>query len=101
MMEDFAVIGKRLPRIDATEIVTGEAKYIDDVRRPRMLHGKILRSRYPHARILNIDTSKADRLPGIKAVITAEDTPKLLYGVPQIFDEIQIVDQVLIRTWHV
>ena len=75
-MPELSVIGKRLPRIDAVEKVTGEAKYVVDLTLPRMLFGRILRSPHPHATILNIDASKAERLPGVKAVIAAEDTPK-------------------------
>lgn len=89
MDEPLAVVGKRLPRVDAIELVTGEAKYIDDIVLPKMLYGKILRSAHPHAKILKIDISKAEKLPGVKAVITAKDTPRLKYGVPQIFDEIR------------
>ena len=69
-MEKYSVIGKSLPRKDAVLKVTGEAKFTDDITLPRMLYGKILRSPYPHARILNINTSKAEKLPGVKGVIT-------------------------------
>lgn len=89
MSDDFSVVGKRVQRVDGKALITGEAKFIDDIVIPNMLFGKILRSSYPHAKILNIDTSKAEKLPGVKAVITAADTPKLKYGIPQIFDEIR------------
>lgn len=89
MGDAFSVVGKSVPQIDGVELITGEAKFADDIVLPRMLYGKILRSAHPHAKILNIDTSKAEKLPGVKAVITAEDTPKLRYGIPQIFDEIR------------
>ncbi len=72
-MAEFSVIGKRLPRVDAREKVTGQARYAADLELPNMLWGKVLRSPYPHARILNIDTSKAERLPGVKAVVTGKD----------------------------
>ena len=75
-MERLSVVGKSTPRVDALEKVTGKAKYGVDVELPRMLHAKVLRSRYPHAKILSIDTSKAEKLPGVMAVITAEDTLK-------------------------
>jgi len=68
------VIGKRLPRIDAVEKATGTALYLGDLRIPGMLCGKILRSPYPHARILKVDTSRAEGLPGVRAVITGKDT---------------------------
>jgi 4-hydroxybenzoyl-CoA reductase alpha subunit len=74
MTRDYVNIGKRLPRVDAIVKATGEAKYAGDLFLPGMLHGKILRSPYPHARILHIDTSKAKRRSGVCAVVTAEDT---------------------------
>ncbi len=72
-MEDYSVIGKRIPRVDGLAKVTGEAKYAADYEMPGMLWCKIARSPYAHAKILNIDTSMAKRLPGVKAVITGED----------------------------
>ena len=72
-MAEYSVVGKPLPRIDGKIKATGEAKFTDDAMLPGMLYGKILRSPYPHARILNIDTGKAKVLPGVKAVITGED----------------------------
>ena len=76
MTEELKVVGKSVPRIDALEKVTGKAKYGVDVELPRMLYAKVLRSKYAHARILSIDTSEAERLPGVKAVITGKDMPK-------------------------
>ncbi len=67
-MEQLSVVGKSTPRIYALEKVTGKAKYGVDVELPGMLHVKVLRSKYPHARILSIDTSEAEKLPGVKAV---------------------------------
>ena len=81
MSTDYAVIGKRLPRIDAWEKATGEAVYVSDFKRPGMLTAKVLRSAIPHGRILDIDTSKAERLPGVKAVITGKDGPGVYFGV--------------------
>lgn len=72
-MEEYSVIGKRVPRIDAREKVMGEAKYAADYSLPGMLWAKVARSPYAHAKILNIDTSKAEKLPGVKAVITGRD----------------------------
>lgn len=71
----FNAVGQKIPKKDAPLKVTGQALYIDDLELPGMLYGKILFSKYPHARILNIDTSKAERLPGVKAVVTAKDFP--------------------------
>ena len=89
MSETYSVIGKRVPQTDGISLITGEAKFADDIVLPNMLYGKILRSSHPHAKILNIDTSKAEKLTGVKAVITHQDTPHLRYGVPQIYDEIR------------
>ncbi|HLA28755.1 MAG TPA: molybdopterin cofactor-binding domain-containing protein [Syntrophales bacterium] len=79
-MEKYSVIGKSLPRVDAVVKVTGDAKYTADMMLPGMLYGKILRSPHPHAKILNIDVSKAKRLPGVRAVITGNDTPGKTFG---------------------
>jgi CO/xanthine dehydrogenase Mo-binding subunit len=67
----YNVIGKPVPRIDAKDKVTGAAKYSADVNLPGQLWGKFLRSPYSHARIKRIDTSKAEKLPGVRAVLTA------------------------------
>ncbi len=72
-MQQYSVVGKPLPRIDGKIKATGEAKFTDDLVLPGMLCGKILRSPYPHARIVNIDTSQARALPGVRAVITGND----------------------------
>ncbi len=74
------VIGQRLPKLDAPDKATGRTVYGHDVRLPGMLHGRILYSRYPHARILNVDVSRALQLPGVKAVITAADNPRTKFG---------------------
>ncbi|MEK9138390.1 MAG: molybdopterin cofactor-binding domain-containing protein, partial [Bacteroidota bacterium] len=67
-------------KVDAVGQVTGAAKYTDDFMLPRMLFGKILRSPHAHARILSIDTSKAEKLPGVVAVMTGKELPTA-YGV--------------------
>ena len=91
-MKEYSVVGKSLPRIDGVAKATGEAKYTADLELPGMLHGKILRSPYPHAKILNIDTSKAQRLRGVRAVITGKDTAGKTIGcipeLPQTMDEL-------------
>jgi len=79
-VNDLSIISKRYPRIDAKDKVTGKAKYIDDYRFSGMLYGRILRSPYPHARVLKIDFSRAQRMTGVRAVVTAQDTPKKKYG---------------------
>ncbi len=73
MDQNFSVIGKRLPRVDARSKATGEAIYTIDIELPKMLYGKILRSPLPHAKIVHIDSSRAEQLPGVKAVITWKD----------------------------
>ena len=73
-MGAYSVVGKGSRRIDTTAKATGEVLFTADLTLPRMLIGKVLRSPYPHARIVNIDTSRAERLPGVKAVITGKDT---------------------------
>ncbi len=90
-MIERSVVGKDTPRIDARLKVTGAAIYTDDMSLPGMLHGAILRSPLPHALIRNIDVSAAERIPGVKAVITGKDVPSIRYGnwrlVPESQDE--------------
>lgn len=82
------VLNTRAPKLDAPDKATGRAKYADDLSMPGMLFGAMLHSPLAHARILNIDTSKARRLPGVKAVVTAEEAGLTKYGVsPARYDE--------------
>ena len=74
---DFKVLGTRPIRHDALDKVTGQARYGADINLPGMLHAKILRSPHAHARIKSIDASRALALPGVKAVATSADLPKL------------------------
>ena len=78
---DTSTIGRETPQIGARAKVTGRALYAGDLQLPGMLHAKVLRSPYPHARILRIDTSAARALPGVRAVLTGEDAPATLWGV--------------------
>lgn len=88
MSQEFSVIGKSVEKIDVRVKVTGQAKYTGDLKFPNMLVGKILTSPHAHARILSIDTSEAENLPGVKAVITHKDVPSLKYGIsPARWDE--------------
>ncbi len=73
--QDYQVVGTRPIRHDGVDKVTGRAPYGADVQMPGMLHGYVLRSPHAHARILRIDTSRAEALAGVKAVITADDLP--------------------------
>lgn len=80
-MDKFSLIGKNMRRVDTTSKATGEAIFSADLILPRMLVGKVLRSPHPHARIISIDTSRAEKLPGVKAVVTAKDTCGDKWGV--------------------
>jgi 4-hydroxybenzoyl-CoA reductase alpha subunit len=77
----FSVVGQPLPKIDAWGKVTGQARYADDLALPRMAYGRLLRSPHPHALITGIDTSRAKALPGVHAVITAADLPRVKFGI--------------------
>jgi 4-hydroxybenzoyl-CoA reductase alpha subunit len=81
MSKRFSVIGQSRPKIDAWAKVTGETKYADDLVLPRMAYGKLLRSPHPHARIVRIDTTRAAALPGVYAVITGYDLPRVKFGI--------------------
>jgi xanthine dehydrogenase molybdenum-binding subunit len=78
--QPFRVIGRRTPKVDAVDKVTGRAQFGADVPLPRLLVGKILRSPHPHARIRHIDTAAAAALPGVHAVITGRDLPTVTPG---------------------
>ncbi len=78
MRPDLNVIGKRQPRLDGREKVSGRSVFTDDLVLPGMLHGKVLRSPHARARILKVDTSKAKTLPGVKAIITADDASGIM-----------------------
>ena len=73
-------IGARMVRTDAVEKVTGSAVYAEDIQLPRMIHGALVRSTLPHAKILSIDTSGALNLPGVRAVVTGRDIEMGYYG---------------------
>ncbi|MGD8562480.1 MAG: xanthine dehydrogenase family protein molybdopterin-binding subunit, partial [Desulfarculaceae bacterium] len=93
------IIGKSIPRLDAQDKVTGRALYTDDLKFPGMLHGVLVRSPIPHGRIQSIDIQKAKGTPGVKDIITGEDTPKIKFGnwrlVPDSQDELPLaVDKV-------
>ena len=79
-MSERRYIGKESPRPDAPDKAAGRAHYIHDLQRPGMLHGKIKFADRAHARIKSIDTSRAQRLPGVKAVITGANTPEVRFG---------------------
>jgi CO/xanthine dehydrogenase Mo-binding subunit len=74
------IIGERIPRVDAPDKATGRVRYVADLKVQGALFGNVLRSPYPHARVLNVDISRAERLPGVRAVVTHADTPGVPYG---------------------
>ncbi|HJP04592.1 MAG: xanthine dehydrogenase family protein molybdopterin-binding subunit [Gammaproteobacteria bacterium] len=81
--EDTAVVGKNWARLDGADKVSGRSIFADDVRLTGMLYGKVVRSPHVHARILSIDTSAAEALAGVKAVITPEDAKDIWLGINQ------------------
>jgi len=74
---ELKFVGQNVLRVDGVEKVTGKAKFTGDLAIPGMLYGKILRSPFPHARIISIDASRAEALPGVAAVLTAADISDL------------------------
>jgi CO/xanthine dehydrogenase Mo-binding subunit len=79
-MADFKVVGTSVPRAEGSDKVVGRTLYAADVNLPGTLWGKILRSPYPHARIRRVDAAKARKVPGVKALVTGEDTRGLYIG---------------------
>lgn len=76
-----STLGTAVPQVNARSKVLGRALYAGDIQVAGMLHGKVLRSPYPHARIVSIDASAARALPGVKVVLTGEDAPRTRWGV--------------------
>jgi xanthine dehydrogenase YagR molybdenum-binding subunit len=68
-----SLIGKRISRVDGPEKVSGRAKYTYDVHRPGMLYGKVVRSPHAHAKVVSVDTSAAEKMPGVKGVYIIQD----------------------------
>lgn len=87
--QEFKVIGSRVKRPDGIDKVTGRARYGADMNAPGQLVALMLRSPHAHARIKKIDISKAEKLPGVKAVITAADLPDLTDGNAGLFDTLE------------
>src|SRR6266705_3161640 len=81
MTRPFDVIGTTVPKRDGAEKVTGRTRYLHDLVLPRLAHGKILRSRHPHARLVRVDTRRASALPGVLAVLTGDDVEPRPFGV--------------------
>ena len=91
----FASVGTRPLRPDGIDKVTGRARYGADFNMAGQLVGRVLRSPHAHAKILTIDTSKAEKLAGVKAVITAADLPDLTDGDAAMYD---VLDNCMART---
>src|SRR5262249_37241291 len=79
-VSQLSVVGKATPKKDGAEKVTGRTRYLHDLALPRLAHGKVLRARHPHARLVAIDTANAKRLPGVLAVLTAADVEQHAFG---------------------
>jgi CO/xanthine dehydrogenase Mo-binding subunit len=80
IQRSFSSVGKAAPRIEGEQKVSGTARYTADHLLPGTIWGKVLRSPYPHARVVQIDTSRAQSRPGVTAVLTAADIPAVLTG---------------------
>jgi putative selenate reductase molybdopterin-binding subunit len=78
--EAFNVVGKPLPKVDAPKLAQGKAAFVADFDRPGMLYARILHSPHAHARIKDIDTRKAEALPGVHAVLTYKNVPRVIYS---------------------
>jgi CO/xanthine dehydrogenase Mo-binding subunit len=78
MPDSHIAVGKSVQRIDAIDKVTGSARYATDIKLENMLHGGLLRSPHAHARVKHIDTSAAEKLPGLRAVATILEVPKVI-----------------------
>src|ERR1039458_6444877 len=90
-----SIIGKGERRVDALGKVTGRAKFAADYNAGHQLYGKVLRSAYPHARILGIDTAKARQVEGVEAMLTARDIPgEKVIGIVVKNQAILVVDKV-------
>lgn len=83
----FSTIGRRMRKVDGQAKASGRARYADDIQLPGMLHGKILRSPHPHAKIVSIDASAAERMDGVHAVTTGRDMPAPYGIIPWTPDE--------------
>ncbi len=80
---DFNAVGKNQPRLDGFAKLSGRSEFADDIHLPGMLRGRIVRAQISHGRILNIDTSAAARVPGVKAIVTVDDKPNPIIGMYQ------------------
>ncbi len=79
MKQELSIIGRRAPKVDAMKLATGRAAFVDDVEIRGLLHVKLVKSPWPHARVVRIDTRRAREVAGVHAVITHEDVPRIPY----------------------
>jgi CO/xanthine dehydrogenase Mo-binding subunit len=91
---ELRVVGHNVERLDGLEKVTGVAQYIADIELPGLLQARVLRSPFPHARVLRVNTDRARALPGVFVVVTGEDTPKHRWGSFQQDQYVLAVDKV-------
>jgi 4-hydroxybenzoyl-CoA reductase alpha subunit len=96
-MAEYRLVGQSVIRIDSLAKATGQARYTADLTLPRMLYAKVLRSPHAHARILNIDTSRAEKLRGVKAVVTGVDAAGVKWGVFRYTRDQQLLTQDKVR----
>ena len=78
MSEARIAVGKPLERIDGIDKVTGSARYAPDIKLENMLYARLLRSPHAHARVMDIDTAAAQRLPGVRALAAIPDVPRVI-----------------------
>jgi CO/xanthine dehydrogenase Mo-binding subunit len=81
--QELNVVGRRQKRLDGFDRVSGRSVFTDDIKLPGMLQAKVLRSPHARARIVRIDTSKAEALPGVRSVVTGKDAPNLMFSEHQ------------------
>ena len=93
-MTDLNVVGQSVKRYDALEKVMGNAAFVFDMYLPDMLWSKVLRSPYPHAKIIKIDTTRAEQLPGVIGILTSADLPKTYHGAGLIDEPTMAIDRV-------
>lgn len=93
-MAQYDVVGKSLPRLEVMDKAIGAGVFALDMTLPRMLYGRILRSRFPHARLVKVDVSKASRIPGVRGLVTGDDTPKIAFGAVKKDEHVLAVDKV-------
>ncbi|HIQ02309.1 MAG TPA: 2Fe-2S iron-sulfur cluster binding domain-containing protein [Anaerolineales bacterium] len=100
-MEPLRVVGKGVPKVDGVKLAAGRPVFTDDIRLEGMLYGALLTSPHAHARIKRIDVSRARALPGVHAVLTHEDVPRIKYASggqsypqPPPYDQVVLDDKV-------